>query len=115
MTAYEAAGRTSEAIALCEQLKSHPFHETSKEARRLDYILKAPRLQRPKEWMSEIPDLDAEVNTSKIRSLAPKSSPKLREPEYNDLSQINTNDNRFVWVALIAIALTLSSLIWLSI
>jgi tetratricopeptide (TPR) repeat protein len=118
-TAYEAAGRTEDAIALCEQLKRHPHSETSKEARRLQYILKAPRLQRPKEWMTQIPDFSSfSDNESKINFSAnnTKSSGRKQpsEQEFVDLSQVNTRDNRFIWVALIAIGLTLVSLIWLN-
>ncbi|BAY85690.1 hypothetical protein NIES267_51910 [Calothrix parasitica NIES-267] len=117
-TAYEAAGQNQEAIDLCEQLKRHPYPETSKEAKRLQYILKAPKLERPKEWMTEIPDLAALSDKSKIRvSASPKksSTPKeADETEFIDLSQVNTQDNRFIWLTLIAIAMTLVSLIWLS-
>jgi len=119
VTAYEAAGRTEDAIALCEQLKRHPHLETSKEAKRLHYILKAPRLERPKEWMTQIPDLGTiPDNEGKIRLVAnvTKSSgrqvPKV--PEFVDLSQVNTGDNRFIWLALIAIGLTLAGLVWYS-
>lgn len=118
VTAYEAAGRTEDAIALCEELKRHPFSETSKQARRLVYILKAPKLQRPSEWMTEIPDLGAlSDNESKIRLAASTKSNQPKKPterEYVDLSQVNTKDNRFIWVALITISLILGSLVWLS-
>ena len=120
MTAYEAAGRTEDAIALCEKLKGHPYPETSKEAKRLQYILKAPRLQRPQEWMTKIPDFTAlSDNDSKIRlSVSPKKTSGQRtpsEPELVDLTQVNTRDNRFITIALVAIGLTLASLVWLSI
>lgn len=119
VTAYEAAGRTEDAIALSEELKRHPFSETSKQARRLVYILKAPKLQRPSEWMTQIPDLGAlSDNESKIRLAAnstKSSQPKKpTEREFVDLSQVNTKDNRFIWVALITISLVLGSLVWLS-
>lgn len=118
-TAYEAAGRNQDAIDLCEQLKRHPYPDTSKEAKRLQYILKAPKLERPKEWMTEIPDLGMlSENDSKMRLAAsPKksSAPKQPlEPEFIDLSQVNTQDNRFIFLTLIIIAVTLGSLIWLS-
>jgi outer membrane protein assembly factor BamD (BamD/ComL family) len=119
-SAYEADGRVDDAIALCEQLKRHPHAETSTQARRLQYIWKAPKLNRPKEWMTEIPDFgsmsDNEnktkfvVNTSKSSS-EPK---KILEPESVDLSQVNTEDNRFIWVGLVIVALTVLYLIWLS-
>ncbi|MEH2402574.1 tetratricopeptide repeat protein [Nostoc sp.] len=121
VTAYEAAGRTDDAIALCERLKRHPFFEISKQARQMLYILKAPKLKRPSEWMTQIPDLgtlpDNELKIS-IAAKPTKSSvqqkPKPTEPEFVDLSQVNTRDNRFIWVALIAIGLTISYLVGLS-
>jgi tetratricopeptide (TPR) repeat protein len=118
VTAYEASGRTEDAIALCQQLKRHPFAETSKQAKRLLYILQAPKLQRPSEWMTEIPDLGTlPGNESKVRvTVNPRksSAQKTAEPEFVDLSQVNTRDNRFIWVALIAIGLTISYLVWSS-
>ncbi|QSJ21134.1 tetratricopeptide repeat protein [Nostoc sp. UHCC 0702] len=118
-TAYEASGRTEDAIALCQQLKRHPFAETSKQAKQLLYILQAPKLKRPSEWMTEIPDLGKlPDNDDKIRvTLNPQKSSgqkKAAEPEFVDLSQVNTKDNRFILVALIAIGLTVSYLVWLN-
>ncbi|MHC5610611.1 MAG: tetratricopeptide repeat protein [Nostoc sp.] len=120
VTAYEAAGRTDEAIALCERLKRHPDFETSKQARQMLYILKAPKLKRPSEWMTEIPDLGAlsenelKITVAKSTKSSVQQKPKLAQPELVDLSQVNTRDNRFIWVALIAIGLTISYLVWLS-
>ncbi len=119
VTAYEAGGRSEEAIALCEQLKRHPHFETSKEAKRLVYILKAPKLKRPQEWMTEIPDLGTiSDNESKAYFTAKTSksavSKKIPEPELIDLSQVDTKDNSFIWVALIAISVILGSLVWFS-
>ncbi|MDJ0737848.1 MAG: outer membrane protein assembly factor BamD [Nostocaceae cyanobacterium] len=120
VTAYEAGGRTEDAIALCEQLKRHPHWETSKQAKRLVYILKAPKLKRPQEWMTEIPDLGTvSDNESKAyftvkanKSVGKKKPP---EPELIDLTQVDTKDNSFIWVALIAIGVILGSLVWFSI
>ncbi|MDZ7958303.1 MAG: tetratricopeptide repeat protein [Aulosira sp. DedQUE10] len=119
VTAYDAAGRTEDAIALCEQLKRHPYSETNKQARHLLYILKAPKLKRPSEWMTEIPDLGKlPDNESEIRvSVKPRPSSTAKksvEPEFVDLSQVNTKDNRFIWLALIVIGLTLGYLVWLN-
>lgn len=118
VTAYEAAGRTEDAIALCQQLRRHPHSETSQQARRLQYILQAPRLKRPSNWMTEIPDLAAlSENESPIRIAAkPRKTSERKppaEPEYVDLSQVNTKDNRFIWLALVVIGLTISYLVWL--
>ncbi|MBE9179849.1 hypothetical protein IQ268_14860 [Oculatella sp. LEGE 06141] len=121
ITAYEATDQRAEAIALCEQASRHPDIDTRKQGRRLLYILKAPRLKARPEWLTEIPDLatleDANgdrIATSRYGSTAQRTArpkPKL-EPEPIDLSQVNTKDNRFIWVALVAIALTMASLFW---
>ncbi|MBK1988438.1 tetratricopeptide repeat protein [Sphaerospermopsis aphanizomenoides BCCUSP55] len=119
VNAYEAAGRSEDAIALCQQLSRHPHYETRSQAKRLVYILKAPKLKRPKEWMTEIPDFGTIADNDSKKFVTAKSkkstSPqKLKEPEYVDLSQVNTKDNRFIWVALIAVGLTIFYLGWLS-
>ena len=119
--AYEAAGQTEEAIALCQQLSRHPDPETSKQSKRLLYILQAPQLKRPEEWMTKIPDLEA------IAESAPKdrrgsnnstgsNNRKIKEElKPLDLSQVNTKDNQFIWVALVALGLTVGGLIWFGI
>lgn len=118
VTAYEAAGQRQEAIALCEQLKRHPDPETSKQGRRLLYILQAPQLQRPAEWLTQIPDLAAVAdNDAQTRLSAKTTNSNLSQqqqplPQPEDLSQLNTKDNRFIWVALIAIGLILAGLVW---
>jgi tetratricopeptide (TPR) repeat protein len=121
VTAYEAADQRAEAIALCEQVSKHPDLETRKQGRRLLYILKAPRLKTRPEWLTEIPDLGKLDDSSGSGSVSqyantPKrpTRPKPKaDPEPIDLSQVNTRDNRFIWVALTAIGLTLASLLWL--
>ena len=119
-TAYEAAGRTDDAIAVCEQLKRHPFLETSKEAKRLQYILKAPRLKRPQAWMTQIPDFsELDDNDGKTRfSANTKKSTATQtseEPEIIDLSQVNTRDNNFIALVLGIIIVILGGLGWVSI
>lgn len=121
VSAYDAAGQRQEAIALGELLKRHPHHEINKQGRRLLYILQAPQLQRPAEWMTQIPDLGTiSDNESQIKLRVKNDSKKpspLPEPtrEIEDLSKMNTEDNRFTLVASIAIALTLGALIWWSV
>ncbi|MGL5879083.1 MAG: tetratricopeptide repeat protein, partial [Xenococcaceae cyanobacterium] len=82
------------------------------------YIIEAPKLKRPKEWMTEIPDL-AKVETSDSKSQYAsankvKNSNKIKAnsniPESIDLSQVNTKDNQFIWVALLLSILTLAGL-----
>lgn len=114
VTAYQAAGQTQDAIALCQQLTRHPDPETSKQGKRLLYILQAPQLQRPAEWMTQIPDLggiaDSEPKHRRGTNVVKTKSQEPLEPV--DLTQVNTKDNQFIWVALIALALTVGGLIW---
>jgi tetratricopeptide (TPR) repeat protein len=120
VTAYQAAGQSTEAIALCEQLGKHPDLKTRKQGNRLLYILKAPKLKTRPEWLTEIPDLtalnDAQGNqlSTRYQPSAPTRSKPKPEPEPIDLSQVNTKDNRFVGVALAAIVLMAGMLLWLS-
>jgi tetratricopeptide (TPR) repeat protein len=116
ITAYQAANRVQDAIAMSQKLSRHPHTEIRKQSQRLLYILKAPALKRPKEWMVEIPDLGTlpESDPKDRRgSNRVKSASKLKEPEIIDLSQVNSKDNSFVWLALIAVLLTLGGLWWL--
>lgn len=118
VTAYEAAGRISEAIALCEHLLRHPDSEISKQGRQLLYILKAPQLKRPTEWLTQIPDLGTlPDNDTKTRfssgSTSSKGQGQKVQPEPVDLSQVNTRDNQFIWVVLVALGLILGGL-WLN-
>ncbi|MDJ0615741.1 MAG: outer membrane protein assembly factor BamD [Calothrix sp. MO_192.B10] len=119
VTAYDAAGRNEDAIALCEKLKRHPHFEISKEAKRVHYILTAPKLKRPQEWMTKIPDfsnISDNISQASFAVRSPKSDQKksLPQREIVDLSQVNTKDNRFIWVAAIAITLIFGSLVWFS-
>ena len=118
VTAYQAAGKEKEAIALCQELATHPHLEIRQQSQRLLYIIQAPQLKRPKEWMSEIPDL-ADTADGKPKYVTAKSktnnsfSSSNKTPEPVDLSQVNTQDNQFIWVALVFTLLTLVGLFWL--
>ncbi len=118
VTAYEATGQRTEAIALCEQLKRHPDAETSKQGRRLLYILQAPQLKRPTEWLTQIPDLgtlpnnDTQAHLGSSTATINRSPQQRPQPKPIDPAQVNTRDNRFIWVALIALGLTLAGLFW---
>jgi tetratricopeptide (TPR) repeat protein len=119
VTAYEATGQQAEAIALCEQIKRHPDAETSKQGKRLLYIMQAPQLKRPSEWLTQIPDLAAIADNTNQTRLSSNNSPRtpskpLPAPEPVDLSQVNTKDNQFIWVSLLIIGLTIG-LLWGSI
>lgn len=126
VTAYEAAGRRSEALDLCRRVSRHPDYTTRKEGKRLLYILEAPKLQTRPEWLTQIPDLstlaDGTAQTGKGRSQYTSTAPAKREDppkqllltEPADPTKVNTKDNQFIWVALIAIIILLGSLAWWS-
>ncbi|MGD2179673.1 tetratricopeptide repeat protein [Lusitaniella coriacea] len=116
VTAYQAAGESADAIALCESLLQHPHSATRQQAKRLLEIIKAPILKRPKEWMTEIPDLKNLSDSSRedrfIRSKPTQEPKKKYQPEPVDLTQVDTKDNHFTGIALVAILLILGGL-WL--
>lgn len=121
MNAYSAVGRQQEAEALCEALSRHPDLEVRKQGKNLLYILRAPRLQRPASWMTQIPDLGAIDSRDSsfsggsryaLPAAPPRSAPPA--PESPDPSQINRRDNGFLWVALVALGLVLAGLAWFS-
>jgi hypothetical protein len=122
VTALEAAGNRSEAIALCQKLAGHPHLETRQTSKRMLYIMQAPELSRRAEWMSEIPDLsnleDSQTQITPQRNLSNASSKKQRSPaeEYAeiDLSQVNTKDNGFAGIALVTTLLLLGWLWWMA-
>ncbi|MEQ9621207.1 hypothetical protein [Coleofasciculus chthonoplastes] len=118
VTAYEAAGQQTDAIALGQQLTKHPDLDIRKQSTSLLYILQAPQLKRPEEWMTKIPDLGA-ISESDPRdrrgSGVTRSNLSLKkqiEPEAIDLSTVNTKDNQFIWVALVFIAALVGGLLW---
>jgi tetratricopeptide (TPR) repeat protein len=118
LTAYQAAGKQQEAIALGQELYTHPHPEIRKQAKRLLYIIQAPQLKRPKEWMTQIPDFAgmSDRNSQYVAAKKQKKGNALKKeivPEV-DLSQVNTKDNQFVWIALIITILILGGLVWLS-
>ncbi|VEP13739.1 conserved hypothetical protein [Hyella patelloides LEGE 07179] len=116
-TAYQAAGKKQEAIALCQELTSHPNLLIRQKAKDVLYIIQAPELQRPPEWMSEIPDLSSgEQNKAQYITTKRKKTQNKKDEELPpiDLSQVNTEDNQFIWFALILAVLTIGGLIWLS-
>jgi hypothetical protein len=122
VTAYEAAGQRTQSLELCRQLRRHPHWDTRTQSKRLQYILEAPQLVRPDEWLTKIPDLSQLDEESLKRFQAqssPSSRPKVPEPtkfvpEDVDFSQVKTDDPQFVWIALGITVVILGSLYWLS-
>lgn len=123
VTAYQATGQQQEAIALCRTLTHHPDLKTRQEGKRILYILEAPQLQTRPEWLTQIPDLDNLADSSdrdRMRGKAnsttkPASveSPRFQVEPPVDSNQVNLEDNRFIWVALVGVLLVLGSLVWL--
>jgi tetratricopeptide (TPR) repeat protein len=106
VTAYEAQGNLAAAIDLCLKLTSHPHLETRQKSKRVLYILQAPALVRRAEWTTKIPDLqdlEGHGGSQGSSTARPTSSPprKLPPPPPIDPSEIKTNDNGFIAVALI--------------
>ncbi len=106
VTAYHAANKQQEAVALGQKLQNHPYPAISNQSQRLLYIITAPRLKRPEEWMTKIPDLkniadrdtpSRYVNNRKSATKATRK--KIIEPEI-DPSEIQTEDKTFIWVAI---------------
>ncbi|MEA5468428.1 tetratricopeptide repeat protein [Spirulina sp. 06S082] len=120
VTAYQAANETEAAIALCEKLLLHPDSQTKKQAKNLIYILKAPQLKRPEEWMTNIPDL---VNLEENTVNSYYANVKLKPQEKRDRSdksspldpqEINNQDNQFTGFAFLVILLILGGLFFWS-
>lgn len=121
-TAYQALGQQKEAIALCQKLTRHTHYQTRKQAKRLLEILQAPPLSSNIKGLIEFPDmsqLDENPsqklvgNSSKSPSLK-NSSRQADESQPIDLTQVNTEDNQFLWLALIGIIVILGGLFFLA-
>lgn len=115
VSAYQANGMIEEAIVLCQELIRHPSFKVKKQAGDLLYIMKAPRLERPKEWLTEIPDL-SKVSESETKIPAKKLSvtPVKKPLEEIDLSQVNSKDNHFVLVGFVVILLIFGGIFFLN-
>ncbi len=119
VTTYHALGQQEAAIALSQALTRHPSYETRKQSRRLLEILQAPQLSNNTNGLIQFPDmsqLEAGENQGLIGVTPKGSSPKPStastvQSEPVDLMQINTKENQFLWVALIAIGFTLGGLL----
>lgn len=117
VTAYQAANQIDQAIALAQELITHPDAQTREQAQRILYIMKAPKLERPKEWMSEIPDLAAaDQGTSRYvgAKKKPDSQSAVKEFDQPPTDRSDPQDNQFIWFALLLIILILGSLTWLN-
>lgn len=116
VTTYQAAGKLSEAIALTQKLCSHPNLEIRQQSQRLLYIIEAPKLKRPREWMVEVPEdlstLADENATKNFTANTVKKKPQRDFSQPLNLSGSDTEDNRFIWVAMLAIVAILAVSFW---
>ena len=113
VTAYQAANQIEAAIALAQELTTHPDFQTREQAQRILYIMKAPKLERPKEWMSEIPDFArVDRGASRYVGTKKKSADKPTQLELEDLEQIpvDVKDKDFMWFALVLVSIIVGSL-----
>ncbi len=118
--AQEALGETQEAIRLAQTLLCNPDPEVAQQARYVLGIWQAPRLRRPAEWLSEIPDLsrleEAEPPKYRLaygRSQRKGSSPRSGDPLSRSQAAPSLNTQRLIWM-LIGILLTLLAVMaWL--
>ncbi len=113
--AYDANGRTDDAIALCRDLKKHPISDVRKSARYMLGILTAPQLGKLEGVVSEVPILQFSDTYQSKPAARSKSQGDLNQKPFREVSleKPNTNSsasiNNFLWFA-IAISLLLLAL-----
>lgn len=116
VNALAATDRRQEAVELCGKLALHPDLDVRKQSKQLLYIIQAPKLQAKEEWLTKIPDLaeiqDGEDKPWQKIPTKPRS-PKPPPPPL-PLNEVNTEDNGFVWLALIGSVLLVGGLWWFS-
>lgn len=120
--AQEALGQTQEAILLAQTLVRHPDPEVAQQARYILGIWQAPRLRRPPEWLSEIPDLsqleDAEPPEHRLAYRQPqrkstRSSPAADATDVSSSSGADRFDTKLVWILIGILSALLAGLAWL--
>ena len=114
VTAYQASNRVSEALSLARELTNHPFLDIRKQSKQILYILEAPRLQRPAEWMTEIPDLTSPQENKLYQTKAiGQSKPIPKKPTPETIPYKYPQNNSFIWVALAVSVLLLVAIVYL--
>jgi outer membrane protein assembly factor BamD (BamD/ComL family) len=114
--AYDAVGKTEDAIAICRNLKKHQINSVRKSARYMLGILTAPQLSKLEGVVSEVPILDSRDRYQSKPVARSKSTTKDNQKPFREVSlekpdTSSSNDiNNFLWVA-IAISLSLLA-IW---
>lgn len=118
-TAYQALGQQDEAIALCRKLTRHNHYQTRKQAKRLLEILQAPPLSNNMKGLIEFPDTSQLEENADQKLVGKSTNSKVSKsvsppPQPLDLSQVNTEDNQFLWAALIGIVIIMGGLLFLA-
>jgi tetratricopeptide (TPR) repeat protein len=107
--AYDAIGRTAEAIAICEKLKNHPERQIRKSAAFIQEIISAPKLSPIEDGKLSIPSLSNNPSDRWQYQTKPKDKPKLIPLPVSTTTKYQKID-QFAFLLGIAIAL-----IWLGI
>jgi outer membrane protein assembly factor BamD (BamD/ComL family) len=101
--AYDAVGKTEEAIAICRSLKNHPVNSVRKSARYMLGILTAPQLSKLEGVVSEVPILKS-TDTYQSKPVArSKSSGDTEKKPFREVSLEKPNtesNNNFLWFAI---------------
>lgn len=115
--ALEAMGRTAEAIALTRPLLKYADADVVDQARYLLSVWEAPRLRRPREWLTEIPDLSHlseegwNLTPMLPRKPSSRSHPTEIRSQSSDPAPGDRSDNgKMLWV--LAIATGLALVLW---
>ncbi len=114
--AYDAVGKTEDAIAICRNLKKHPINSVRKSARYMLSILTAPQLSKLEGVVSEVPILDSRDRYQSKPVARSKGTTNDNQKPFREVSlekpdtSSSNNINNFLWVA-IAIFLPLLA-IW---
>lgn len=106
--AYDAIGKTEEAIALCRSLKKHPVNSVRKSARYMLGILTAPQLSKLEGVVSEVPILQS-PDSYQSKPVAKSNTTTNNQKPFREvpLEKPNTESkNNFLWFA-IAVSLLL--------
>lgn len=109
--AYDANGRTDDAIALCRSLKKHPVGDVRKSARYILGILTAPPLSKLEGVVSEVPILESpDTYQSKPIARSTGQSGNNQKPFREvSLEKPNTDsNNNFLWFAIAVTLLVLA-------
>ncbi len=116
--AYDAIGNSEQALALCRSLAKHPDQEVRKSACYVLGIISAPKLKKPEDAISAIPNLkNLDPSNNQIggaRSKPSKASDRQDFQEETLSSPLTdpTSNNQFLWIAM-AIALISLLSFWL--